>query len=276
MSRIEQALAKVAARQQETISVAKPGNLGEGETGKKTNMAALDKLLWNPEHKVDNPSLVTLVDSRNEVSEEYVKLRSMIISLTQGEQFYNTIMVTSTLGEEGKSLTALNLSIALARGFDHTVLLVDTDLRRPSLHRNLGFKPEVGLIQCLEDDLPLSDALIKTGIGKLVLLPSGGTTENPVELLSSQKMKDLVRELKNRYPERYVIFDTPPILPFADAQVLAPVVDGTIFVVREGKAKSSDVREALRSLREYNILGVVYNDVHAHAKKKHYYYYERS
>ena len=207
------------------------------------------------------------------MNEEYNKLRSLVIKLTNKEQFNNTLMVTSTLDQEGKSLTALNLSIAMAKEYDHTVLLVDTDLRRPIIHKYLGISPEFGLIQCLRDNIPLSQALIHTGIGKLVVLPAGGILADPVELLSSSKMKNIILELKHRYPERYVIFDTPPILPFADAQVLSAGVDGSIFVVREGRAKAQDIKKAISALQETNLLGVVYNDVRLGPGVTKYTYY---
>ena len=273
MSRIEQALEKAAAARNQQIVPAAAIDPIPSDKHAETN--SMDLLLETPPLKINNPMLVAMYDNHDAASEEYNKLRSRIITLTQGDEFYNTLMVTSTLGEEGKTLTALNLAIALAKGYDNTVLLVDSDLRRPSLHKLLELKPEVGLIQCLTENIPLSQALIKTGIGKLVILPSGGTFPNPVELLASNQMKELIGELKNRYPERYVIFDTPPILPFADAQVLAPAVDGTIFVVREGKAKLKDVKEAIRSLHDTNLLGVVYNDVRLFTKKQHYYYYNQ-
>ena len=273
MSRIEQALEKTAAARKRQIAPVAPIDPISDKI--LTENHSMDALLKTPPLKINNPMLATMYDNHDAASEEYNKLRSLIITLTQGDEFYNTLMVTSTIGEEGKSLTALNLAIALAKGYDNTVLLVDADLRRPSLHKVLGLKPEVGLIQCLTENVPLNQALIKTGIGKLVILPSGGTISNPVELLASNQMKELIDELKNRYPERYVIFDTPPILPFADAQVLAPAVDGTIFVVREGKAKLKDVKEAIRSLHDANLLGVVYNDVRLYTKKQHYYYYNQ-
>ncbi len=271
MSRIEQALEKTAAARKRQIT---PVTTIDPISAKKTTESnTMDLLLKTPPLKINNPMLVAMHDNHDAASEEYNKLRSRIITLTQGDEFYNTLMVTSTIGEEGKTLTALNLAIALAKGYDHTVLLVDADLRRPSLHRLLNLKPEVGLIQCLTENVPVSEALIKTGIGNLVVLPSGGSISNPVELLASNKMKELVNELKNRYPDRYVIFDTPPILPFADAQVLAPVVDGTIFVVREGKAKVKDVKEAINTLHDTNIFGFVYNDARLYSKKPNYYYY---
>ncbi len=271
MSRIEQALEKTAAARKRQIT---PVTTIDPIPAKKTTESnTMDLLLKTPPIKINNHMLVTMYDNHDAASEEYNKLRSRIITLTQGDEFYNTLMVTSTIGEEGKTLTAINLAIAMAKGYDNTVLLVDADLRRPSLHKVFNLKPKVGLIQCLTENVPISDALIKTGIGKLVILPAGGSSSNPVELLASNQMKELVSELKHRYPERYVIFDTPPILPFADAQVLAPVVDGTIFVVREGKAKLKDVKEAIHSLHDTNIFGLVYNDARIYTKKPNYYYY---
>ena len=274
MSRIEKALEKAASmRSREGFNPQVEESPVSGppvDPGKPS----LDELLAATEPvRVNNPRLVALRDENDIAFEEYNKLRSLVIKLTQGEKFSNVLMITSCIGEEGKSLTALNLAIALARGFDHTVLLVDADFRRPTLHRSLGVKPESGLIQCLRDDLPIDRALVKTGIGKLVFLPAGGSMNKPVEMLGSNKMKEIVKELKNRYPERYVIFDTPPVLPFADAQVLAPLMDGFIFVVREGRTRLNDVKKALQTLQGSNMLGVLYNDAHVSMKNKSHYYY---
>ena len=197
------------------------------------------------------------------------------MALTKGEEFSNTLLITSTVSEEGKSMTALNLAISLAREHDHTVLLVDPDLRRPSIHRFLGIEPEVGLVNCLRDNVPIQNALVKTGIGKLVVLPAGEAVRDPVELLSSNRMKDIISELKERYAERYVIFDTPPAMPFADAGVLAGSVDKTLFVVREGRAKKQDVITTIDEFKKNNLLGIVYNDARFYNKKQSYYYYYR-
>lgn len=221
---------------------------------------------------IDNPLLLAGQPGNDEVREEYLKLKSLVVRLTRGETFANTLLVTSTYGEEGKSMTALNLALTLAQEYDHTVLLVDADLRRPSLHRYLGFQPEAGLIQCLQGKVTLPQILVKTGHGKLVVLPAGGTVENPAEMLGSNRMLELIDELKHRYPDRYIIFDTPPTLPFADAQVLASGVDGVLFVVREGRAKLTEIREALASLEKAKLLGVVYNDAQFSKKKGSYYY----
>ncbi|BCA79480.1 polysaccharide biosynthesis tyrosine autokinase [Desulfuromonas sp. AOP6] len=223
--------------------------------------------------QVNCPFLPMAQRNNDPVSEEYKKLRSLVRKLTKKGSFLNTLLITSTVGSEGKSITTLNLALALAQEYDHTVLLVDADLRRPSIHRYLGLQPEVGLVNCLQDGLPVEQALIKTGLGKLVVLPAGSPVENHLELLSSERMKNLIRELKSRYPERYVIFDTPPALPFADAQILGSEIDGVIYVIREGFAKTEQIREAMESLKGSNLLGAVYNDSSIMPSSGRYSYY---
>jgi exopolysaccharide/PEP-CTERM locus tyrosine autokinase len=272
MSRIDQAIQK-AALLRETPSPAAP------VTVRSTPPASPDlhSLLQSEPMIVDHPCLVTNPREPHPAGEAYKKLKSLILKLTRGETFQNALLVTSATMEEGKSITALNLALTLAREYDHTVLLVDVDLRRPSLHRYLNFEPKHGLIQVLKDHLPLDRALVKTGIGKLVVLPAGGTVEDPVELLASEQMKHLVTELKTRYPDRYVIFDAPPSLHFADAQALGPAVDGVVFVVREGAAKPRQIKAALEGLKGLNLLGVVYNDSLHLGKDDRYesYYYQK-
>ena len=277
MSKIEKALKKAAdTRLQTDGRDSLPGNqtLGVKTESRPTTIGArLNALLDVVPLKITNLMLATAREEKTAVVEEYNKLRSSIIALTKGEAFFNTIMVTSTVSEEGKSMTALNLAISLAKEHDHTVLLVDTDLRRPSIHKYLDLAPEVGLVHCLRDQLPIEQALIKTGVGKLVVLPAGEAVKDPVDMLSSNRMKAIVHELKERYPERYVIFDTPPALPFADANILAGIVDAVLYVVREGRAKGEDVAKIIEEFKEHNLLGVVYNDAHQTLKNQKYYYY---
>jgi exopolysaccharide/PEP-CTERM locus tyrosine autokinase len=266
MSRIEKALEKAARLK----SVSVPGEIA---TSAAMHGAGFDSLLDVEPLPVDSPFLVGAGELSPAVNEEYNRLRSLVVALAKGDTFRNALVVTSTASEEGKTLTALNMSIALAREYDYTVLLVDTDLRRPSVHRYLGIQPEVGLIQCLRGEVPISQALVKTGIGKLVVLPAGGVVSDPVELLSSNRMREIVWELKNRYPERFVIFDSPPSLGFADAQVLSKIVDGIIFVVREGVVNEKQFRRAIDSFGGVNLLGVVLNDSCLSAAEMNYYSY---
>lgn len=276
MSRIEKAIEKATRLRQgvdDSNDTSKLVSPPAGYSAERDNRSSAQALQDVKPLKVKSPFLPMVARNNDAVSEEYKKLRSLVRKLTKKESFLNTILVTSTVGSEGKSITALNLALALAQEYDHTVLLVDTDLRRPSIHRYLGLEPEVGLVNCLQEGLPVEKALIKTGLGKLVVLPAGSPVDNHLELLSSERMKRLIRELKSRYPERYVIFDTPPALPFADAQILGSEVDGVVYVIREGFAKTDQIREAMDSLRGSNLLGAVYNDSSVMPSAGRYSYY---
>lgn len=276
MSRIEQALEKAAILRERAIrgeirplppatASAPPHQPISGDVGYPV-----------PSEPVDikaSPFVITLDDPHSPVTEEYRKLKTLLVGLTKQESFQNTIIVTSTVGGEGKSITALNLAITLAQEHDHTVLLVDADLRKPSLHHYLGLQPERGLADCIVNGTDMSELIIRTGIGKLSFLPAGNPMLNPAELFSSQKMADLIEEMKHRYPDRYIIIDTPPVLPFAETHSLGRITDGVVFVVREGTVALNDIHEALHSLKETRILGIVYNEASVTPINNRYYSY---
>lgn len=269
MSRLEEAMEKARQlRHQETPPV-KPI-----EKVKNTEELSLPHVAENIE--ISSPRLVAANNYNLPIAEEYRKLKSIIVQLTNRERFMNTLLVTSSVGGEGKSVTSLNLALSLAQEYDHSVLLVDADLRNRSICRYLGLKPQVGLADCLLDDLHPDKALIDTGLGNLILLPAGKTVINPVELLSSQKMKNLFATLKRRFAESYIIFDTSPVLPFADARIIGTMVDGIVFVVKEGGPSLKNVSAALESLKEMPVLGLVYNKATSAGLSGgyHYYYYD--
>jgi protein-tyrosine kinase len=169
------------------------------------------------------------------------------------------IMVTSTLPGEGKTITAINLAFTFAREFQHTVLLVDADLRKQSVYKCLGCAGEKGLIDHLVDDTPVSELITYPGIEKMTLISGGPSFKESAEVLGSPRMKELVAEMKGRYPERYVIFDAPPILTGADVLTLAPLMDQVIVVVQAGKTSMDDAAKALKFLPKEKILGFVLN-----------------
>lgn len=219
------------------------------------------------------PHLVTLRDPDSPVSEEYRKLRSMVVRLTKQGGFKNTLMVTSSLGGEGKSITALNLAVALSQEVDHTVLLIDADLRKPSLHVYLDVPSEAGLAECLMDGLHVGAAMMSVGEGHLSLLPAGRSVKNPTEILASHRMRGLMEEVKHRYADRYVIIDAPPVLPFAETMSMSSMVDAVLFVAREGVASVEDIRNSLDNLKDSTVLGIVYNDARIERSFGHYYRY---
>jgi protein-tyrosine kinase len=253
MSRIEKAFEKAnqmregKERREDEAPVTPPSSEAGGEPAAH---AAI---------KPESPYLVTLTEPTSYVSEEYRKLKSMVVKLTKKDRMCNALMVTSAIGGEGKSITALNLAVTLAQEYDHSVLLVDADLRRPAVHTYLGLEPSRGLADCLANGTDVGSALVRTDVDRLVLLPAGKSVSDPVELLLSSRMKELVSELKHRYADRYVIFDTPPVLPFAEVHSLASHLDGVIFVVKEGLTPLEGVKEALEMLKGTTVLGAVYN-----------------
>jgi receptor protein-tyrosine kinase len=172
----------------------------------------------------------------------------------------NMIMVTSSLAGEGKTFTAINLAMSIATEMDKTVLLVDADVAKPDVTSRLGVQAEKGLIDVLlEDDLTLPDVLIRTDIPKLTLLPAGRKHVHSTELLASDGMRQLTVELSSRYPDRIVIFDSPPMCLTSEARVLAGLMGQIVLVVEEGKTSQHSVKQALDMLDSNEIIGVVLN-----------------
>jgi non-specific protein-tyrosine kinase len=163
------------------------------------------------------------------------------------------------LDKEGKTFIAVNLAITFAREVDQTVLLVDVNLKNPSVLNAFGIQAEEGLTDYLLYDKSLSDLLVRPGIEKLVILPSGKPVENSAELLRSLKMQDLVKKMKNRYGDRYIFFDAPSILTSVDTVVMSKYIDRTLFVIESGRVQPGKVLEALNLLEEDKILGTILN-----------------
>jgi len=202
----------------------------------------------------------------------YKVLRTKIQQLTQ-QKGWNSVMITSTLPGEGKTLTAINLALTFAKTYNQTVMLVDCDLRYQNVHKILGIQSDSGLSEYLVDNRPLQESIIWPGIDKLTLMSGGRTIQNSTELLGSPRMQVLVQEMKSRYDDRYVLFDTPPLLVGADALALAPYVDCIVMVVREGKTSSKDVQKAVQMLPEEKFIGFVMNHAKS-VKLEGYEYYK--
>jgi Mrp family chromosome partitioning ATPase len=173
---------------------------------------------------------------------------------------WNVLGVTSPAPSEGKTLTAVNLSLALAMDLAYTVLLVDADLGRPAVHRSFGIASCPGLTEYLFDEIPLEQLLIHPGIGRFVLLPGGRPVTNSAEALASPRMGALVAELKHRYPSRLLVFDLPPVLSRADVLGFASHIDAVLLVVEEGRTTATDVERAMTVIRgSVPVLGGVLN-----------------
>jgi Mrp family chromosome partitioning ATPase len=186
-------------------------------------------------------------------------LRTQIMQRLQ-QRGWNTIAVLSPGPDEGKTFTAINLAIAIAAKQDSTALLVDLDLRFPRIHRRLGFLPTVGVEDCLRGDAALSDAIVGVeGYPGLMLLPARGQVEHSSELISGAGARKLFREIKQRYANRIVIYDVPPVLATDDALSFVPQVDAVLLVIGEGRTRREDLLRCLELLRDTPILGTVLN-----------------
>jgi protein-tyrosine kinase len=189
----------------------------------------------------------------------YKILRTQVLQRLR-EQNWNSLAITSPGFNEGKTLTAINLAISLAMEVNYTVLLVDADLRHPSVHSYFGIDAEYGLSDYLTTDKPLSELLVHPGeIPGFVILPGGKPLANSAEMLNSPKMARLVEELKARYPSRIVIFDLPPLLSAADTLAFSPYVDAALLVIEDGKTQIEDAKHAFELLRGTNVIGTVLN-----------------
>ena len=188
----------------------------------------------------------------------YKLLRTQVQQRTR-DKGWNTVMVTSPKPGEGKTLTAINLALTFALEFNNTALLVDADLKQQQIHKRLGYQSEFGLSDYLLYDQPLNDLIVWPGIEKLTIISGSRTIENSTELLGSNRMRELVHEMKTRYDDRYVIFDVPPLLNVADAVAFAPIVDSILMVVEEGRTTNNDVKAALKMIPQEKFLGFVMN-----------------
>jgi protein-tyrosine kinase len=204
--------------------------------------------------------------------EGYKMLRTHILQRTR-EEGHNTLMITGPLPGEGKTVTSINLAISIAQEMNQTVLLVDADLRAPSVHQYFGLPEGEGLVDYLTAGVPISELLVHPeGLDKLVLLPGGKPAAQAPELINSPLMRDLVQELKHFYPNRYVLFDLPPLLTYADALAFAPLVDGIIVVVEAGKTAREDIERCREKLEKFNLLGFVLNKAEVKPAGQYYRY----
>lgn len=211
-----------------------------------------------------DPRIVSFYDQHSPVTEQYRTLRTNIQALNTFKPI-KAIAITSSVHAEGKTITAINLSISMARDLDKKkVLLVDADLRRPKMSKYLGISSEIGLSDLISNGTCIDDALLDIGIDNLTVLPAGKTSRNSAEMLGSLKTKNLISQLKAKYD--YIIFDAPPVVPVTDAVLLGAQTDGVIMVVKAGKTQKGVVKHSESLLKQANakLLGYILTNVQYH------------
>jgi protein-tyrosine kinase len=204
------------------------------------------------------------------VADAYKILRTQILHRMRAKS-RRTLAITSPSIGDGKTTTSINLAISLARDVNQTVLLVDFDLKRPSIGRYFTGRDSLGLIDCLTGDVELADVLVNPGIERLVILPGGKRIRHSSELLSSPRVVQLVEELKSRYEDRLILFDMPPLFAGDDVIAFLPHVDAVMLVVEDGKVSREQLVHANELLGEKSI-GMVLNKAESGSASPGYYY----
>jgi len=219
-----------------------------------------------------DPHIVAYHHPHSHLTESFRRLKAMIRGIAGGDKL-RTLTLTSAGKGEGKSTTALNLAIAMCQDFDARVAIVDADLRRPRIHRLLGFTPRRGLSDILGGEALPEDVLITNSVPRLTILPGGRSSKTPSEMLGSPRMRQLIEELKSRFD--FILFDTPPVLTVADAIVLGPMTDGVVMVIQAGKVRKKPIERAVELLHNSNIIGFVLNRGDLVLSHYGYRYYDR-
>jgi exopolysaccharide/PEP-CTERM locus tyrosine autokinase len=219
---------------------------------------------------------VTPNEEKTQIAEEFRMIKRPLITnaFSQGAGHIkngNLIMVTSALASEGKSFCAVNLAMSIAMEMDHTVLLVDADVARPSIPKYLGMQAHRGLLDLLLDDkLELADVMKRTNVEKLSVLTSGKKSMHATELLASQSMSKLLTDIAQRYRDRIVIFDSPPLLLTTESHVLATQMGQIVLVVEAETTPQKAVMEALRQIETCDIINLIFNKARTFPGARYY------
>jgi protein-tyrosine kinase len=209
------------------------------------------------ENRIDE-NMVTLIKPQSFEAEQFKILRTNLLFPSSGKS-PRTIMVTSSMPDEGKSLISANLAISIAQSIQEHVLLIDCDIRRPRVHTEFGFGDVAGLSEHLSRGIPISSLLLKTIVDKLSILPGGRPPFNPSELVSSQQMSKLLQEVKYRYSDRFIIIDSPPPKLTAETSALSRQVDGILLVIEYGRTSREMVSDLINIIGKEKIIGIVLN-----------------
>lgn len=254
MGRITDALKKVADERIQRIQ-------------KKPELQYVVKRIENT--RIDE-HVVSFHDPSSVIGEQYKIIRTNIQSLKTTKD-YKTFLITSSITGEGKTLTSINLSMAMAHDLNNkSVLLIDADMRKGKVAKYLGINSAPGLSDLLKGEAAPDSAFVTPSIDNLTVIPAGRTPRNPAELLGSKKMKSLLAELKTRFD--YIFIDSPPVMPLTDPCILGAMVDGVIMVIQAGRTQRDIIKHAENRLgqAQAKTIGYIMTNVEYHLP--HYLY----
>ncbi len=221
----------------------------------------------SPSHLEKNR--VITYNSNDQTNVVFDLLRTQVLRIME-ENNWRTIAVVSPTPASGKTFTAINLAISIAKQPTKTAMLVDFDFRRPRIASYLGLKVDKSLNDYLDGSEIIENIIVNPGISKLVVLPTLRSMKKPAELIGSAKVRGLINELGSKYQSRIVIFDLPPVLNADDAMVMMPMVDCVLLVVANGMSSKTEIEDTLHHIPKEKLLGIVMNK--AEVDQKAYYY----
>jgi exopolysaccharide/PEP-CTERM locus tyrosine autokinase len=235
-----------------------------GDSGRRFDRTTRTTRTLNVDlERLRKQSIITPDGERTPIAESFRRIKRKILANVANPKAgapANLVLVTSALAGEGKTFCAINLAISIALEMDRTVLLVDTDVAKPSVPQALGLEAEKGLMDVLLDRrIDLAEVLCKTDIVKLTLLPAGSAHQHATELLASDAMRALLQEMAARYHDRIIIFDSPPLLAASEAGVLASQMGQIVMVVEAGKTSEAALKDALGRIESSNVAGLLLN-----------------
>jgi len=257
VGKIFDALEKSKEKDADSVLIKKPSKITVDKRPKMKDLSFSGPEIFYDSSKIDR-NLITLLNPQSFESEQFKILRTNLLFPASGKP-PRSIMVTSAVPSEGKSFVAANLAISIAQSIQEHVLLIDCDIRLPSIHKQFGFGDVPGLSECLSNGTSLSSFILKTKVDKLSIVPGGKSPHNPSELLSSQQMSKLLKETRDRYSDRYIVIDSPPPKLTAETNAISRQVDGVILVVEYGSTPRQMVSDLIEKMGKEKILGIILN-----------------
>lgn len=257
MEQIEKALAKAREMRAGTLAGLQGGApAGHYANGVAPEYTQTQVATANNLHAAEERLVADRFD--HPASDIYGLLRTQVLQRLRKHGMSSLAVVAPELGS-GATTTAANLALAIALDVNQTVLLVDVNLRAPSIHRKFGLQPQAGIDDYLRGDAPLKDCLVSPGVSRLVVLPARVANGTAAEVISSPRMTALAKEIKTRYADRIIIYDTPPLLSSGDTLGFLPNVDAVLLVVRRGQTTKAEMEKCAHLLGGKAIVGTLLN-----------------
>ena len=264
MERIKQAIEKVKMQHSGEVMPAPPVGRVHASASQQEPAEPLDEVRYNetrvvklrPEHL--QRTRIFSFNKNDPTSVTFDVLRTQILQKME-EKGWRTLAITSPTPAVGKTVVGINLAMSIAQQSNKTAMLVDFDLRHPRIGSYLGLGMERSLNDFLGGTVDLADVMVNPDMPRLVIVPTMSAVHNPAEILSSKKIADLIKELRQRYESRIIIFDLPSLLHSDDAIAVIPQIDCILLVVANGMCTQRQIEDSLRHLSKANLLGTVFN-----------------